>query len=46
MDGRQGLLLINKRNGFVGGFDFEIHPTNAGHSVIAAEFARVWNSLP
>ena len=45
MDGRQGLLLIRKRNGFTGGFDFEIHPTNAGHSVIAHEFERVWNDL-
>jgi len=45
MDGRQGLLLIQKRNGFGGAFDFEIHPTNAGHAVIAREFGRVWNSL-
>ena len=45
MEGRRGLLLIEKRNGFVGGFDFEIHPTNAGHTVIADEFERVWNSL-
>ena len=46
MSGREGLLLIDKRNGFVGGFDFEVHPTNAGHSVIAGEFERVWSSLP
>jgi GDSL-like Lipase/Acylhydrolase family len=45
MEGRRGLLLIEKRNGFVGGFEFEIHPTNAGHRVIAGEFERVWNSL-
>jgi lysophospholipase L1-like esterase len=45
MEGRRGLLLIEKRNGFVGGFDFEIHPTNAGHTVIAGEFERVWNTL-
>jgi lysophospholipase L1-like esterase len=45
MEGRQGLLLIEKRNGFAGPFDFEIHPTNAGHTVIAKEFQRVWNSL-
>jgi lysophospholipase L1-like esterase len=45
MEGRQGLLLIEKRNGFTGGFDFEIHPTNAGHAVIAREFERVWNTM-
>lgn len=45
MEGRQGLLLIERRNGFTGGFEFEIHPTNAGHSVIAKEFERVWTSL-
>jgi lysophospholipase L1-like esterase len=45
MEGRQGLLLIDRRNGFVGGFDFEIHPTNAGHTAIAIEFERVWNSI-
>lgn len=27
MEGRRGLLSIEKRNGFVGGFDFEIPPT-------------------
>lgn len=43
--GRSGLLLIEKRNGFTSPFDFEIHPTNAGHSVIAREFERVWNAL-
>jgi lysophospholipase L1-like esterase len=45
IEGRSGLLLIERRNGFVGGLDFEIHPTNAGHTVIAGEFERVWNSL-
>jgi lysophospholipase L1-like esterase len=45
MEGRPGLLLINRRNGFGGGLDFEIHPSNAGHSAIAEEFARVWNSI-
>ena len=45
MEGKTGLLLIEKRNGFSGLFDFEIHPTNAGHKVIAAEFEKVWDSL-
>jgi lysophospholipase L1-like esterase len=45
MEGRPGLLLIERRNGFTGGFDFEIHPTNAGHSVIAAEFAKIWATM-
>lgn len=46
MEDRRGLLLIEKRNGFSSPLDFEIHPTNAGHSVIAGEFERVWNTLP
>lgn len=45
MEGRQGLLLIDRRNGFVGDFDFEIHPSNAGHTAMAREFERVWNSI-
>ena len=45
MDGRRGLLLIDKRLGFTGGLQFEIHPTNAGHSVIATEFARTWKMM-
>jgi len=45
MEGRSGLLLIEKRNGFSGPFEFEIHPTNAGHTVIAKTFEDVWNSL-
>ena len=45
MQNRDGLLLIDRRNGFSGAFAFEIHPTNAGHSVIAREFERVWETL-
>jgi len=47
MEGEKGLLLIEKRNGYDSGnpFDFEIHPTNAGHRVIAEEFRRVWEGL-
>lgn len=45
MDGRSGLLLIERRNGFSGGFEFEIHPTNAGHGVIAGEFEAAWKAL-
>ena len=45
MQGRGGLLLIEKRNGFTGAFEFEIHPTNAGHTVIAKEFEHVWSGL-
>jgi lysophospholipase L1-like esterase len=41
-----GMLLINRKNGFVGGLTFEIHPTNAGHSAIAREFEHVWRTLP
>ncbi len=43
--GRQGLTLIERRLGFEGPFDFEIHPTNLGHSFIAKEFKMVWSSL-
>ncbi len=45
MDGRHGLLLIERRYGFTGAFEFEIHPTNAGHTVIAGEFEAVWKTL-
>ena len=45
MEGRTGLLLIERRNGFESPFNFEIHPTNAGHAVIAAEFEKVWKTL-
>ncbi|MGE5814564.1 MAG: SGNH/GDSL hydrolase family protein [Acidobacteriota bacterium] len=45
MDGREGLLLIERRLGFSGALEFEIHPTNAGHSVIAAEFTKVWRNM-
>jgi len=43
---RQGLVLIQRRLGFSGPFDFEVHPTNAGHAFIAARFAATWKSLP
>jgi GDSL-like Lipase/Acylhydrolase len=42
---QRGLVLIEKRNGFNGPFDFEVHPTNAGHSFIARQFAAVWEGL-
>jgi hypothetical protein len=44
--GRQGLVTIQRRLGFSGPFDFDIHPTNLGHAFIAGEFKKVWNSLP
>jgi GDSL-like lipase/acylhydrolase family protein len=44
--GRQGLVTIDRRLGMQGPFDFDIHPTNLGHSFIAEEFESVWNSLP
>ena len=43
--GRKGLTLIERRLGFEGAFDFEIHPTNRGHSFIAKEFERAWSSM-
>ncbi|MDH4087747.1 MAG: SGNH/GDSL hydrolase family protein [Nitrospira sp.] len=44
--GRQGLVTIDRRLGYTGPFDFDIHPTNLGHTFIAGEFKKVWNSLP
>jgi len=44
--GRQGLVTIQRRLGYVGPFDFDIHPTNLGHAFIAGEFKKAWNSLP
>ena len=43
--GREGLVTIERRLGFEGPFDFDIHPTNRGHSFIATEFKTVWSSL-
>jgi len=42
---RQGLVLIERRLGFSGPFDWEPHPTNLGHTFIAGEFAKVFQSL-
>ena len=42
---RQGLLTIEKRLGFSSPFDFDIHPTNLGHTFIAREFEAVWQGL-
>ena len=42
---QNGLLLIEKRNGFSGPFDFEVHPTNAGHAFIARQFEAAWQGL-
>ncbi len=44
--GRQGLVTIDRRLGYTGPIDFDIHPTNLGHTFIAGEFKKVWNSLP
>ncbi len=46
--GRNGLLLIQKKGGItgLGPFDFDVHPTNAGHSLMAREFKKAWNALP
>lgn len=44
--GRQGLVTIQRRLGYSGPFDFDIHPTNLGHAFIAGEFKKVWNNVP
>lgn len=40
--GREGLVLVERRLGFTGLFNFEVHPTNLGHSFIAKEFEKAW----
>src|SRR5262245_51495300 len=42
---RQGLVTIERRGGIIGPFDFDVHPTNLGHSFIAKEFENAWLSL-
>jgi lysophospholipase L1-like esterase len=42
---RQGLVTIERRLGFNSPFDFDVHPTNAGHAFIARQFESVWQGL-
>lgn len=42
---RQGLVLIQRRLGLTSPFDFDVHPTNAGHAFIADQFAAAWKSV-
>src|SRR4030095_11499116 len=42
---RQGLVTIERRLGFAGPLDFDVHPTNVGHAFIAKQFESVWNGL-
>ena len=44
--GQQGLVTIERRLGYQSPTDFDVHPTNLGHSFIAREFEAAWNSLP
>jgi hypothetical protein len=44
--GRESLVTISRRFGFSGTFNFDFHPTNAGHSFIAQRFAEAWKALP
>ena len=39
---REGLVLVERRLGFTGLFNFEVHPTNLGHAFIAKEFEKAW----
>ena len=43
--GRQGLVVIERRLGFEGPLDFDVHPTNVGHTFIAQQFKQTWLSL-
>ena len=42
---QEGLLLVERRGGYTGGLDFDVHPTNSGHTFIAAQFAEAWRRL-
>ena len=42
--GRQGLVTIDRRLGYVGSNDFDIHPTNLGHAFIARQFELAWKN--
>ncbi len=43
--GQQGLVTIERRGGIEGPFDFDVHPTNLGHTFITQQFAHVWRTL-
>jgi hypothetical protein len=43
--GRKGLVLVERRLGFTGPLEFDVHPTNLGHTFIAQQFEAVWNAL-
>jgi GDSL-like Lipase/Acylhydrolase family len=43
--GRTGLVTLERRLGFQGPFDFDVHPTNLGHAFIAQEFGKTWKGL-
>ena len=43
--GRQGLVTIERRGGDNGPFDFDVHPTNLGHTFITQQFAEAWKRV-
>ena len=45
--GVQGLVTIDRRGGIGvdGPFDFDLHPTNVGHTFIAQQFAAAWRDV-
>jgi hypothetical protein len=38
-------ITAGARLGFTGPFDFDVHPTNLGHTFIASQFEQAWRSL-
>ena len=42
---REGLVTIDRRLGLEDAFNFDVHPTNLGHSFIARQFESVWQGL-
>jgi hypothetical protein len=43
--GRRGLITIERRLGILGPLNFDIHPTNLGHTFIAQQFEGAWTDL-
>jgi hypothetical protein len=43
--GERGLVTIERRGGIDGPFDFDVHPTNVGHSFIARQFGDAWRGI-
>jgi len=43
--GQKSLVTIERRGGIESPFDFDVHPTNAGHAFIARQFGDAWSRV-